>query len=109
MTKKQIKKIVDNYCNNLLLSKETAEMFTNVVWSCTKNKINIVDIELTKHFYPIVCKDKTMAAIKTNLINELKDSWNERGKDYKDILGYDHKLTIKKFLIFLLIKCQKEV
>lgn len=109
MTKRQVKKIVENYCSNLLLSKKLAGIFTEAVWFCIKNNINVIDIELTKCFYPIVCKDSTIAAVKTMLINEFKSSWKERGNDYKDILGYDKKLTIKKFLIFLLIKCQKEV
>lgn len=108
---KNIKTRVKRILRDINLDQEVINYYIDMITYCNKNKIHILDINLTRDMYPMLSKtyDLTPESIEKKMLIALKRSYKETDNlMYYNTLGYSKKISIKKLLVVLILKLQDE-
>lgn len=98
---KEVKKIL----KEIGLTQFSVQFFLDSVKICEKNKIHILDLNLTKDIYPALSKkyNRTEKSIEKEIYCDLKDTWAKNHEKICKKLKYENKPTIKKLIRILLL------
>lgn len=87
------------------ISDKVCKYFLESLAICSKKKIHILDLNLTRVLYPELAKKfkKAPGTIEKEMITELGDMWKDMKKREKFVksFNYESRPSIKKFLIML--------